>query len=133
MGATTPDRSFPRWGTPLTHDDYATLERSWITGDIADAAMLRRVDAHEGREIVGQKGSRDCAGILIPYYWPGDVSPVNYRVRRDHPDMIVGKDGVVKPDRKYLGAPGSGNHLYIPPGITWTNSPTGDADRPRGR
>jgi hypothetical protein len=31
--------------------------------------------------------------------------------------MIV-KDGVVKPDRKYLGAPGSGNRLYIPPGIT---------------
>jgi hypothetical protein len=112
------ERIPPTWGGPLNEEDYANLNGSWITRALADQAMLRRVDEREGREVIGQKGKRDCAGILIPYYWPADVSPVNYRVRRDHPDMVVGKDGVVKPDRRYLGAPGSGNHLYIPPGIT---------------
>ena len=68
--------------------------------------------------MVGQKGKRDCAGILIPYYWPGEASPVNYRVRRDRPEMVQGIDGALKQEGKYLGAPGSGNRLYIPPGIT---------------
>jgi hypothetical protein len=113
-----PDLVPPPYGRPLTEEDYSVLLCSWIRGEDADRAMLRRVDDIEGREIIGQKGKRNCAGTLIPYYWPGDVSPVNYRVRRDHPDMVRGKDGVVKPNRKYLGAPGGGNHLYIPPGIT---------------
>jgi hypothetical protein len=113
-----PDLVPPSCGGPLTENDYATLSGSWITRDIADAAMLRRVDEHEGREVVGQKGSRDCAGIVIPYYWPGQGAPFNYRLRRDHPDIVLGKNGELKPERKYLGAPGSGNRLYIPPGIT---------------
>jgi hypothetical protein len=108
----------PSWGGPLVEADYANLVNSWITQEIADTAMLRRVDEQEGREIVGQKGKRDCAGVLIPYYWPDDVSPVSYRIRRDHPDLVAGKDGAVKQDRKYLGAPGGGNRLYVPPGIT---------------
>src|ERR1019366_1865142 len=29
-----------------------------------------------------------------------------------------GRDGKPKPDRKYLGAPGSTNRLYFPPGVT---------------
>jgi hypothetical protein len=106
------------WGGPLSESDYATLDSSWITRAIADAAMLRRVDATEGREVVGQKGSRDCAGLLIPYYWPDEPRAFNYRVRRDNPEWTVGKDGKLKPDRKYLGAPNSGNRLYIPPGVT---------------
>src|SRR5262249_29911723 len=86
--------------------------------EIADQALLRRLDSEEGRAIVGQKGSRDCAGLLIPYYWPGERGPCNYRLRRDNPDWTIGKDGKPKADRKYLGAPGSANRLYIPPGIT---------------
>jgi Domain of unknown function (DUF3854) len=112
------DRLPPNWGGPLTQGDLEMLERSWITRELADLAMLRRVGAVEGREIVGQKGSRDCSGILIPYYWPGDPSPINYRIRRDHPDLVQGKDGVPKQDRKYLGSPGTGNRLYLPPAIT---------------
>jgi len=80
--------------------------------------MLRRVESQEGRDVVGQKGRRDCAGILIPYYWPGEPGPFTYRVRRDKPDYAFGKDGKVKPERKYLGAPGSANRLYTPPGVT---------------
>ena len=55
--------------------------------------MLRRVDEQQGREVIGQKGSRDCAGILFTYYLPDEPGPVNYRVRRDRPDVEQGKDG----------------------------------------
>jgi hypothetical protein len=82
-----PARIPPDWGGPLTEGDYIGLASSWITREIADAAMLRRVDAQTGREVVGQKGSRDCAGILIPYYWPDEPRPFNYRLRRDNPDL----------------------------------------------
>jgi hypothetical protein len=112
-----PERT-PPWGGPLTAADYAALLKSWITQEIADQAMLRRVADQEGRDIVGQKGKRDCAGILIPYYWPGELGPVIYRVRRDKPDYVFNKDGKPKPDRKYLGAPGTANRLYVPRGIT---------------
>ena len=108
----------PPWGRQLEESDYANLVTSWITRDLADAAMLRRVDAYEGREAVGQKGSRDCAGILIPYYRPGEPRAFNYRLRRDNPDWTVAKDGKLRPDRKYLGPPGGANRLYIPPGVT---------------
>jgi len=112
------ERRPPAWGAVLTEDDYAQLGASWITRDLADAAFLRRVASHEGREIVGQKGNRDCAGILIPYYWPGDVSTFNYRIRRDNPDWTAGKDGKLKQHAKYLGPPNGSNRLFIPPGVT---------------
>lgn len=108
----------PNWGGPLTEADYAALAASWITREIADAAMLRRVDSQQGREVVDQKGPRDCAGVLIPYYWPGDPVPFNYRLRRDHPDYTLDKNGKPKQERKYLGPPKGANRLYIPPGVT---------------
>src|SRR6516162_4392463 len=108
----------PSWGEPLNESDYASLAASWITREIADAAMLRRVDEQQGREVIGQKGSRDCAGILFTYYLPDEPGPVNYRVRRDRPDVEQGKDVELKTKGKYLGAPGAGNRLYFPPGVT---------------
>jgi len=75
-------RIAPDWGHPLSASDCVDLERSWISSAMAEAAMLRRVDAETGRTIVGQKGKRDCAGILIPYYSPGDSFPHSYRIRR---------------------------------------------------
>ena len=57
----------PTWGGPLAEQDYSALLSSWITREIADQAMLRRVNEQEGREVIGQKGKRDCAGILFPY------------------------------------------------------------------
>jgi hypothetical protein len=108
----------PDWGGPLIDADYSALAKSWITPELADASMLRRVTEDEGSKIVGQKGKRNCAGLLIPYYWPDDHAPVNYRIRRDKPDIVAGKDGALKEERKYLGAPGAANRLYVPPGIT---------------
>jgi hypothetical protein len=110
-------RSVPSWGGPLAGSDYEALAQSWITREIADQAMLRRVDAQQGREVVGQKGKRDCAGILFPLYWPEATHPHAYRLRRDNPEWKQGKDGALKPDRKYLGEPGSGNRLYFPPSV----------------
>jgi len=101
----------PRWGGPLDETDYANLAESWISGEIADAATLRRVDDFTGREILGQKGKRDCAGVLFTYYWPGDPNPIAYRVRRDNPEQEAGKDGKPKNTRKYLAPPGREPHL----------------------
>lgn len=115
---TARDRTAPNWGQPLTEGDYAALASSWITPEIADAAMLRRVGAVESRQVVGQKGKRDCSGLLIPYYWPAESHPHTYRIRRDTPEMDYGSDGNMKPVAKYLGAPGGANRLYIPPGVT---------------
>jgi hypothetical protein len=94
------------------------LEASWITRELADAAMFRRVDAMEGRDVVCQKGKRDCAGVLIPYYRPSEPGPINYRIRRDNPEYVFDKKGKPKPDRKYLGPPKSGNKIYVPPEVT---------------
>jgi hypothetical protein len=120
MTAAVPIREVlpPPWGRALTEDDYASLAASWITPEIADQAMLRRVNEIEGREIVGQKGKRDCAGILIPYYWPGESYPFNYRLRRDNPDWTRDKDGKPKPKAKYMAPPNGGNRLYVPVGVT---------------
>ena len=120
MSAPAPgrDRVPPKWGGPLTENDYATLDASWITPELAAQAMLRRVDAYEGREVLGQKGNRDCTGILIPYYWPGERSPHTYRLRRDKPEMRRGRDGKTRPSGKYLAPLGDRNRLYIPPGVT---------------
>jgi hypothetical protein len=108
----------PSFGGPLTESDYATLAASWITREIADAAMLRRLDDYEGRELVSQKHKRDCSGILFSYYWPGEVSPFTYRMRRDNPEWTAGRDGKPKAERKYLAPPGDGNRLFIPIGVT---------------
>ncbi len=118
------DRIPPNWGGPLSEADYAALAGSWITREIADAAMLRRVDESQGREVVGQKGLRNCAGVLIPYYWPGEPGAFNYRLRRDHPDWKYDGQGNAKPDKKYLGPPKGANRLYIPPGVTLISSAT---------
>src|SRR5437879_3971191 len=112
------DRIPPPWGGPLSEGDFASLAASWITQEIAEKGMLCRVDAQDGREVVGQKGNRDCAGTLIPYYWPGQPGAFNYRLRRDNPDWTAGKNGKPKLDKKYLGPSNSGNRLYIPPGVT---------------
>ena len=111
-------RTPPWWGGALTDEDYSVLARAWISRELADEAMIRRVDSTEGREVIGQKGNRDCAGLLFPIYWPGCAHPHSYRLRRDNPEWTQGKGGKSKPNRKYLSGPGAANRLYFPPNVT---------------
>jgi hypothetical protein len=94
----------------LTRDDYAALERSWITRQIADEAGLYRVPSIEGRDLVGRKGGGDYGGIVFPYRWPGTKDSVLDRLRLDSPPIEAGKA-----QHKYLTASGSRNRIYFPP------------------
>jgi hypothetical protein len=104
-------------GAALSRSDLEELARSGISTEVAEQAMLRRVDTFDGAQIVGRNGNADYAGIAIPYIWPGDDHVREYRLRRDKPEMEQGKDGRFKERNKYLSPPGRGNMLYLPPGI----------------
>jgi hypothetical protein len=100
----------------LSGEDYAALERSFITREIAEAAALRRVTDVEGRELVAA-GSRKgkFSGVLFPYLEPGNGRVREFRLRRDFPDL-EDRDGKVREKRKYVAPPGRGNLVYFPPG-----------------
>jgi len=102
------------YGSPLGPDDYATLERAWISREIADSALLRRVNSEEGKEIVGRRDYEDYAGLLFPYYWPGRPGVLAHRIRRDNPPYEI-RNGHRKQRDKYMSAPGWGNTLYFHP------------------
>jgi hypothetical protein len=101
-------------GSPLTEADFKTLDKSFISREAAERAMLRRVDSEEGRALVGRKGGGDYAGIVMPYFWPGDLYPREYRLRRDTPDVEYDSEGKMKSRAKYVSPPGRANLLYIP-------------------
>ena len=92
------------------------MEARWIDHALADRAGLRRVDSLTGGEIIGRR-SGNYAGILIPYFRPGEVEVREYRLRRDQPDLEYDSAGNLKPRQKYLSPPGRSNMLYIVPGI----------------
>ena len=98
------------YGGPLEGKDYRDLAARWIDRANAEAALLRRVPDHEGRELLVER-RRDCAGVMIPYLWPGESNMYTLRIRRDHPEMESGK-----PSGKYLTARGDRTRLYIVPG-----------------
>ena len=104
------------WGGPLSEDDYAGLDRSWITRDLADQALLRRVTSVEGAELVGRKDNGSFGGIIFPYVAPGADYIREYRLRRDSPDIHRDAQGQPKEKNKYLWPPGRGNVLYCVPG-----------------
>jgi hypothetical protein len=101
----------------LTENDYRMLERSWISGGLADAAEIRRVTSFEGGQLVGRNGSSDYAGLIFPYIWPGETKVRDYRLRRDHPELEYKPDGTTREKQKYLSPPGRSNLLYFPCGI----------------
>jgi putative DNA primase/helicase len=89
---------------------------SYINDEWVGLACLYLVDDEEGRLTVGVPPSRkgDYSGVVIPYFWPGDLSKRNERLRRHVPDYE--QDGEqLKEKRKYLGAPGWRNFAYFPP------------------
>ncbi len=110
-------------GTDLTPADLAKLAKCGITPELARAALLRRVASNEGGTLVGRKGAADYAGIVFPYVWPGELSPREYRLRRDRPEYEQQADGSLKERNKYLSPPGKGNLLYLPPQVRseWLN------------
>jgi hypothetical protein len=100
----------------LTAADLTSLGASYITPELAVAAQIRRVDTVEGAEIVGRKptASKDYAGLVFPYFWPGNPHPREYRLRRDNPDLEQKPDGSIREKEKYLGPRQSVNRFYIP-------------------
>jgi putative DNA primase/helicase len=102
------------YGSPLSASDYACLERSYITREVADSALLRRLTSEEGKQIVGRRDREDYAGILFPFIWPGEQRASNHRIRRDSPPFQITR-GQRKERDKYLSPPGYGNSLYFHP------------------
>jgi hypothetical protein len=93
------------------------LARSYITPELAQQARLYRVDSLEGARLVGREGKRgDYAGIVFPYFMPGNSQPREYRLRRDCPEYREQADGSVKEECKYLSPPSSRNLAYFMPG-----------------
>jgi hypothetical protein len=58
-GTTKETVLLPDLRLPLTSEDIARLERSYITRELARDAGLFRVDSVEGGRLVGRNGSRD--------------------------------------------------------------------------
>ena len=106
----------PYVGAPIAPADYDLLLRSWITPELADQALLRRVTSAEGAQVIGRKDNGSYAGIIFPYVWPGENHCREYRLRRDHPEVQYDAHGVPKEKNKYLGPPRSRNLLYLVPG-----------------
>jgi len=96
----------------LNEKDLAALEASWIPAELARQAHLQRVSSLDGAAAVGRKTADNCAGIIFPYFWPGETSVRGERLRRDTPEVRT--DG--KPKDKYLAAPGRSNLFYFFPG-----------------
>jgi hypothetical protein len=105
----------PSWGGPLIEADYAKLEQSWISRELANQAMLRRVSSNDGASIVGRRDNGSFAGVIFPFIWPGEVHIREYWLRRDRPEIEYNADGLPKEQNKYLGPPGRGNLLYTLP------------------
>jgi putative DNA primase/helicase len=103
-------------GSPLRLVDLEGLSRVGIDADLAERALLRRVDSVTGAQAVGRPGwSGDFSGVLFPYIRPGADSVRDYRLRRDKPEMEY-RHGELKPRAKYLSPPDRPNMLYTVPG-----------------
>src|ERR1044072_9214512 len=102
----------------LTVHDLAMLLSSFITPELAEQVGLFRVDSLQGAKLVGRNGSGDYSGIAFPYFWTGETSPREYRLRRDHPDLEQQANGAIKEKGKYLSPPGRGTFLYFVAGTS---------------
>jgi P4 family phage/plasmid primase-like protien len=115
MSATHPFvRPLGEYGTALQPEDYAALERSWISRAIADSARMRRVTSEEGKELVGRRDCEDYSGLVFPYFWPGNPVVFAHRIRRDNPPFEI-HAGQRRERDKYMSAPGYGNGIYFHP------------------
>jgi hypothetical protein len=84
-------------GGQLSPEDPSKAS-SYITPELAEHALLRRVDSVEGARVVGRRDKlSNYAGMLFPYVRPGEHMPREYRLRRD-------LDGVTSTDPTLLSA-----------------------------
>src|SRR5665213_1876374 len=74
-------------GMPLSEGDFAALEISWISRELANQAVLRRVSSIEGAEIVGRRDNGSYGGIAFAYVWPGEDRIRELWLRRDRPEI----------------------------------------------
>ena len=84
----------------LTEADLKLLSASFISPNLAQSAGIFRVDTYEGAVIVGRNGNANYAGLVFPYFLPGDTCPREYRLRRDKPDLEQMPDGTIKEKAK---------------------------------
>jgi hypothetical protein len=103
-------------GSELMPRDYLALEARWINRELADSALLRRVDSLSGREIVGRKNG-NMAGLLIPFIDPISKQITEYCLRRDEPELEI-RNGKQKETAKYIMPPGARNRVYFAPAAT---------------
>jgi hypothetical protein len=104
----------------LTENDNHSLNDSFITPELTTSAKIERVDDEGGALAIGRRpgGPVSYSGLLFPYFVPGDyLTPRQFRLRRDHPDLEIKKDGTAKEVGKYLNASGQCSLLYFPPGL----------------
>jgi len=102
---------------PLKENDFKSLARCFISSEIAEQAGIFRVASKQGADIVGRKNDRDYSGVVFPYCMPESNMTVDYRLRRDNPELERKDDGTLKEREKYLSAPGKSNHIYFPPNV----------------
>ena len=102
------DRFPPRWGNPLTEDDYAMLATSWITRKSPTPLCFVVSTRSTAVEIVSEaEGKRDCAGLVFPYHFPGEAQAHSYRIRRDNPEWTEDRMESSSPRESIWLAPGS--------------------------
>jgi len=106
--------SAPTATVGLTDSDLGALKKSWIDATTAMAWGLYRVSTGEGAEMIGATDHADYAGLIFPTYWPGDPSPREHYLRRDHPSIEV-RDGTHREIKKYVAPPGRSNLLLCGP------------------
>ena len=100
--------------------DRQALAERWIDDETAAEAMLRRVNSLDGGALVGRNGAGNWAGIAIPNVFPGADYIREYRLRRDEPEVELGK---VR--RKYMQPSGRRALVYFPVGTdpAWLADP----------
>lgn len=103
--------AFDPRGGPLTLSDYQALAERFIDAETAERQMLRRVNSLDGGALVGRNGAGNWAGIAIPNVFPGADYIREYRLRRDEPEVELGK---VR--RKYMQPAGRRALVYFPVG-----------------
>lgn len=102
----------------LTVQDLSNLKAGFLSPEIIEQSGIFRVDSATGAEKVGQSkklSKEDFAGLIIPYFFPEDNSPREFRLRRDNAPKEQKLSGQIKEVGKYLSPVGRNNLLYFPP------------------